>query len=150
MSTISTSSVPPSDGANGDDKRTKLCEFCQSEIPVRATRCRFCTSALNSRSSSAQDHSTFSVIREKTSVGGHTDSKIFIVIKGKYLKLLRLTVLDFQLSQTLRGFLPGNDAWFEKEPRISGDELFAILPQLRKPWSDGQRVYYRLNSYLTF
>lgn len=83
-----------------EDSRTKLCDFCRSEISFKAIRCRqellifpsqvrFCTSVLTSTNTSINENKSFSIIREEVNSGGRVVSKVYVIIK------------DFQLSQTL-------------------------------------------------
>lgn len=50
-------------GREGKERETKLCEFCQEVIAAKATRCRYCGSALSKKST--EENESFSVVREE-------------------------------------------------------------------------------------
>eukprot|EP01121_Diplochlamys_sp_Union-15-3_P020757 TRINITY_DN8186_c0_g2_i2.p1 TRINITY_DN8186_c0_g2~~TRINITY_DN8186_c0_g2_i2.p1 ORF type:complete len:521 (-),score=80.21 TRINITY_DN8186_c0_g2_i2:281-1801(-) len=98
---------------------TKSCNFCFSDIPVKATICKFCSSQLSNFDS--EENMGFTVVkRERADLDNNTNvTETWIIIKNQALIQILQSVSD-------------DPIFMEKEPALISHDLLILLPSIRQ------------------
>eukprot|EP01097_Dermamoeba_algensis_P010606 TRINITY_DN7904_c0_g1_i1.p1 TRINITY_DN7904_c0_g1~~TRINITY_DN7904_c0_g1_i1.p1 ORF type:complete len:184 (+),score=31.34 TRINITY_DN7904_c0_g1_i1:171-722(+) len=113
---------PSDQNEEKEESSTKLCDFCFSEVPLLARRCRFCQGDLSMKETKAEFG--FTVERETCEFSE----------KGfkKKVSRARIIVQDRNLRHCINLFLPSEVRIFDSYPKIDVEKLIMIYPPLKK------------------